>query len=83
MFAFISRARQDFVQLADAPARAETRAVAVLIEPACDSLDAHGAGHAVLLAEQPEHQPHDFGFDRANGEALLGFRAALPAATTA
>ena len=51
--------------------------MAVFVEPACDGFDAHRAGRAVALAEQPEYQPDDFGFDRVDGEALLGFRAAL------
>ena len=49
----------------------------MLVEPACDGLDAHRAGRAVALAEQPEYQPNDFGLDRIDGEAFLGFRAAL------
>src|SRR5208337_869313 len=73
----VGGARQNPVHRADAPARTGARAVAMLVKPACDRFDAHRAGRAVALAEQSEYQPHDFGFNRIDGEAFLGFRAAL------
>ena len=77
VLSFICGARQNPVQLADAPARTEARPVAVLVKPACDGFDTHRAGRAVAFAEQSEYQPNDFGLDRIDREAFLGFRAAL------
>nr|WP_254054896.1 hypothetical protein [Pseudophaeobacter sp. EL27] len=43
---------------AHAPFFASSRAIPSLIEPACDCLDAHGAGRAVTLESKIEHATH-------------------------
>ncbi|WP_439543976.1 hypothetical protein [Hyphomicrobium sp.] len=51
--------------------------MAVCIQMGGDRLDAHGAGDAVAIPEEPEHEPHDLGFDRIDGQVLFELRAAL------
>lgn len=69
--AAIDRMSEQDVHGADRPGRPTARAIAMLIEPNSNGLDAHRSRSLVSFQEQPEHQPHNLGFHRVDGEPFL------------
>jgi CHAT domain len=62
---------------ANRPGRAAACAIAMLIEPDGDGLDAHRPRFLIALQEQLEYQPHGLGLDQIDGEFLNAAAASL------
>lgn len=70
-------ARQDAVDLANAPTAAVTGEDAVAVQVADDVLDAHLAGRAVAFQSKAVDQPHGVSVERVDLQLLLGLGSAL------
>ena len=77
MLAHIGAARQDAMNLPDAPAPAVAGEDAAAVEIGDDVLDAHLAGRAVAFQRQAIDQPHRVGVERVDFQLLLGLGSAL------